>query len=541
MADLVKFKEELASYAERHNGLPNVVLSQSTDVGQAFSCVAGVDNQAENESVHDLVGRYVEEFCNTLNSEDYKGTVEVFDRTVAAFADKIKDALASLDGVRTTARELAGKADKIVNDILNQSEFYNKYVNYSEMSTNFPEFAWGATKVWGTKEALATAVNSLVTAEGVEASDQFDIRLFNIIVSGLDRFVKAEPVALDEAARKALIDQLRSILPDTAEANISASVDRIIGAIRTTDICNLIAQYKTNPATDIFNTVKAVDAFVLDNHGVVDAIVSQQVDAADDIQSSLIAAATKLQNLCKILAYYEQMQRDTVYREAYLLQGGLVNSDQQAAFVSAGGTPKMIANYIRKFYNDDYSTIPAMGVRADAIVKADGTIADEVEEMNKTTADKISLIKTNARVSAFKLVAQDYIEQQYNVNNSEGEVDLAKRNVFADKIMTSTGCCVIDAIRQYNICMVEAFITLVIGTSYAGTFVEHLQKKLGSAYLALTNLNTTVSDNDIRCAEAGVIAELIISFVVDKMVCNSAPVTKAEIKTEPGAQPAQEG
>lgn len=541
MADLAKFKEELASYAERHNGLPNVVLSQGTDVGQAFSCVAGVDNQADNESIHDLVGRYVDEFCNTLNSEDYKGTVEVFDRTVAAFADKIKDALSSLDGVRTTARELAGKAEKIANEVLNQSEFYNKYVNYSEMSTNFPEFVWGATKVWGTKEALASSVNALVTASGVDPSDQFDIRLFNIIASGLDRFVKAEPVALDEAARTALIDQLKAILPDASETCVCSAVDRITGMVGTTDICNLIAQYKTLPAADIFNTIKTIDAFVLDNQDVVDAIVSQQVKADEKVQSALVASATKLQNLCKILAYYEQMQRDTVYREAYLLQGGLINSDQQAAFVSAGGTPKMVANYIRKFYNDDYSTIPAMGVRADAIVKADGTIADEVEEMNKTTADKIKLIKTNANVSAFKIVALEYIEQQYKLANSDEAVDPAKRSVFVDKVMTSTGCCVIDAIRQYNICPVEAFITLVIGTSYTGTFVEHLQKKLGSAYLALTNLNTTVSEDDIRCAEAGVIAELIISFVVDKMVCNSAPATKAEIKTEPGAQPAQEG
>lgn len=541
MADLVKFKEELAAYAERHNGLPNVVLSQSTDVGQAFSCISGVDSQAEGESTRELTERYVEEFCNTLNSEDYKGTVEVFDRTVAAFADKIKDALASLDGVRTTARTLADKAEKVATDVLNNNEFYCKYVNYSEMSTNFPEFTWSATKLWGAKETLAIAVNALVTAGGVEVSHDYDIRLFNIIASNLDRFVKAEPIALDEVERTALVDQLKAVLPETSEQNICAALDRITGEVSATDVCRLIAQYKSNPAVDIFNIIKTIDAFVLDNHDVADAIVSQQVRTDESTMPRLIDAATKMQNLCKILAYYEQMQRDTIYREAYLLQGGQVNSDQQQVFVNAGGTPKMIANYIRKFYNDNYGAIPAMGVRAVAIVKTDSSIADEVEAMNKATADKIALIKNNAYVSAFKIIALEYVAQQYNVGNADETVDPAKRSAFVDKIMASVGCSVIEAMRQYNICPVEAFITLIIGTDYAGTFVEHLQKKLGSAYLALTNLNTTISDDDIRCAEAGVIAELIVSFIVDKMVCNNAPVTVAEIKVAPGAQPAQEG
>lgn len=541
MADLIKFRDELAEYAEKHGGLPNVVLSQSTDVGQAFSCISGIDNQGDNESVRDVTSRYVNEFCNVLNSEEYKGTLDVFDRTVKSFSDKIKDAMASLDGIRTSARELAASAETLVNNILNNNEFYTKYQRYSEMSTDFPMFDWNAVKVWGTPEALATAVNKLVTASGVDPSDQIDARLFNIVVSGIDRFVKYDPVALDEETRTAVIDQLKTLLPDTASDKIEKSLDLVVGLIHRPDIQNIVVNYRTNPPADIFNNIRTIDEFVQDNHEVIEAVASQQVKADESVQEALVTAGVKLQNLLKILAYYEQMMRTTMYRDSYLLPRGLLNGDQQATFTAAGGTPQMIANYIRKLYKDDYSLIPVMGIKADTIVNADSTVADEVNEMNKVVADKVALLRINARVSAFKVTAASYVGKQYDVNHPDEAVDPAKRSVYVNQIMMTVGKRVIDAIRQYNICFVEAFITLVTGTNYANTFVEFLQQQLGAAYLSLTNLNSEITDDDIRCAEAEVIAKLVVNFVVDKMTCVSAPVTKSEIKDKPDVRPAQEG
>ena len=101
-----------------------------------------------------------------------------------------------------------------------------------------------------------------------------------------------------------------------------------------------------------------------------------------------------------------------------------------------------------------------------------------------------------------------------------------------DARMKSYGMCIADTIRQYNINSVDAFVTLIVKTQYAGTFIEVLHDKLGVAYLAMVNNSTgEVNEDDICCAEVGVITELVCEYVVDNFlevcVCNERVVPSA--------------
>jgi len=215
-------------------------------------------------------------------------------------------------------------------------------------------------------------------------------------------------------------------------------------------------------------------------------------------------------------------------------------------------------------YKDERNFIPAMGIKGDSIINADKTIADQVTEDIKQTMSKVAIAKTNAHVCAFNMVAREFVIQRFNdQHKNDGAVNTGLRTTQVNNILSSVGSKVADSIRQYNAPFVEAAINLIIGVEYANTFVEHLQKKLGAAYLSLANLNTEVSAKDIRCAEVEVIADLVATFIVNEVTeaspctepeplpapatsgesqpAEEQPVTTpAEVKEEPGAAPATE-
>ena len=560
MANLAKFRSMLSAAAETNHGLPEVELKQSTDLGQSFARLVTLDNRHQGETDADLTGRYIDTFCNSLTLPTNKIALELFDQTCSAFAEKVKAAWNSLSGIKEQARELSEEMEALASKFANNDEYVVSNSKYLQLSEDFPVFSWDGTKILGSKNDVARDVNALLitpaeNGAAPEPSTALDQRVFNLVVDSLERYTTVATVTLNEETRSALIDQIANVCSETPRSAVEACVDYMSGIRRYIDEYNTLKYINKSPANGVFDAVKKFDSFITVNFPILDAVVSDQVNVGVEAVAQLKVNANAIINFCKIAAYYEMMQRDTVYSDSILLQGGLINSDQQEFFEQNGGNKAMIARHIRMMYRDDATAIPAMGIRSQAILDSDANVTKTVEQDIATIKSRISLTKTNARVSAFSLVAREFIEKR--------EPDPKQRGLAATKKMELFGNRIADAVRQYNINFMDAALDLIISEGYKGTFVELLKNRLGSAYLALVNNSVGEIDNDgIKCAEVGVIADLVCEFVVNKMVnvvsCQELPAvpegqgeinttpsevpvqTPEEVKNEPGAQPAQE-
>ena len=560
MANLAKFRSMLSAAAETNHGLPEVELKQSTDLGQSVARLVTLDNRHQGETDADLTGRYIDTFCNSLTLPTNKIALELFDQTCSAFAEKVKAAWNSLSGIKEQARELSEEMEALASKFANNDEYVVSNSKYLQLSEDFPVFSWDGTKILGSKNDVARDVNALLitpaeNGAAPEPSTALDQRVFNLVVDSLERYTTVATVTLNEETRSALIDQIANVCSETPRSAVEACVDYMSGIRRYIDEYNTLKYINKSPANGVFDAVKKFDSFITVNFPILDAVVSDQVNVGVEAVAQLKVNANAIINFCKIAAYYEMMQRDTVYSDSILLQGGLINSDQQEFFEQNGGNKAMIARHIRMMYRDDATAIPAMGIRSQAILDSDANVTKTVEQDIATIKSRISLTKTNARVSAFSLVAREFIEKR--------EPDPKQRGLAATKKMELFGNRIADAVRQYNINFMDAALDLIISEGYKGTFVELLKNRLGSAYLALVNNSVGEIDNDgIKCAEVGVIADLVCEFVVNKMVnvvsCQELPAvpegqgeinttpsdvpvqTPEEVKNEPGAQPAQE-
>jgi len=526
MANLQGFRAMLTEYVNTGRGLPCIALKQDNEFGQAFSRIVTVDNRRTGESDSMVTGRYVDEICAALADESNAETIKVFDSLCDAFAAKVTAAWKSIGGVRESAREMAHEINTLADALAKADGYIETHAAYGQLSEDFPSFTWGGLSVMGAINEVIKSVHTLAAPGSDGISDQVDKRAFDIVVANIDKFVTIKKVpGVKEEDRTALVDATKKVVPDTPVATVVDIVDLVLGIKPFIEIFKSLKNVTSSIGKDFFKDLRRFDSFINDVYPVVDGMVNNSIALPEAIKAEVAANAMSMVTFCKIAAYYEHMLRTTIFREAFLLQDGMLNEDNRKAFEEAGGKPEMISTYIRKMYNDKREEIPALGVKSESIIKAYGNISEQVKEDIKEVERKVALARTKANVSAFVRVAREYLAKH-------ATPEFASTGTYIDAKMRDYGMCIADTIRHYNINMVDACMSLIVKTEYPGTFVETLHDKLGVAYLAMVNDgNGEVNEEDICCAEVGVITDVVCEFVMDRffevVVCQERVVPSA--------------
>ena len=526
MANLQGFRAMLTEYAGKGAGLPCLALKTDNEFGQAFARIVTVDNRRNGESDAMVTGRYVDEICAALADENNAEAIRVFDSLCDAFAAKVTAAWKSIGGVRETAREMAHEVDTLAEALIKADGYVMTHTAYSQLSEDFPSFTWGGLGVMGAINDVVKAVHQLAAPGNEDVPTEVDKRIFDIVIANIDKFISIKKVTgVKDEERTALVDAVQKSVPETPVATVVDIVDLMLGIKPFVEIYKSLKYVNTEIGKEFFKNLRRFDSFINDVYPVCDGIVNGTIALPDSIKTEVAANALSMSTFCKIAAYYEHMMRTTVFREAFLLQDGMINEDNRKAFEEAGGKLEMISTYIRKMFQDKVGEIPALGVKSESIIKAYGNISEQVKEDIKEVERKCALARSKARVSAFVRVAREYLGK-----NVPKEYKDAGTSV--DVRMMKYGMCIADVIRQYDINSVDACMSLIIKTEYAGTFVEVLHDKLGIAYLAMVNDGEgSVGEDDICCAEVGVITDLVAEYVVDNflevVVCQERIVPSA--------------
>ena len=519
MANLAGFKVLLSQYAESKHSLPGVELSQTTELGQAFKRIVTLDNAVEGESDGDKAGRYVDEVCASFADETNADAVRVFDETVEGFTRVLKDAYASLGGIREKAHELAEEMDKEVSKNTEQNKYITENRKNLTVTEDFPPFNWDGAKVIGAISYVIEAVNGLVTQNG-EVSKELDGALFNAVIANIDKFVPVAEIEVGDDAFKATIKELCA--DESAEA-VEDAYNYILGAKSLDDIKAIISAGNKRLET-MFQDILTVNDFVVKVYPVADAIVTGQVQLEEKIAERVKANAKSVATLCEIATYHIQLYRTTLFANSVVLQGGMINGDVWDAYVEQGGTKKNIGYFIYWLFSNDLSKIPVVGIKPASLTGEDfSNIIDKVEEKISAVQQRIALETTRITVAAYSTVVVDYLRKKVERDNPDADAGSKSAMVSGyTKIIDA----IADDIRQYDVAFFDAAMATVIKLDYPGTFVEHLQKQLGAAYLAKAKEVTELTEEALKQVDVGVIARLVAEFICNKMLQSSPGLVK---------------
>jgi len=516
-SNLATFKALLVGHIDAGKEAPSVILKEDNDLGQAFSRVVTSEQPQEGETVGQQAGRYLDEICATLGQEENAEANKKFAETADLFTSKIKNAWSTVEGVRETGKTLAADMEKIASEQLTANEFVSKHINYSQLISDFPIFGWDGTKIMGSINDVVRHVNGLMT-QGEEVSDQVNRNLFNIIIADMTKFGQIEDVSVTEETRKAAIDALSAICQNTPTGDIENVIDAVTGINKNCPICSRLSQLGNVSVaqTMMFDNITLFDGVITSFFPVLELIVSGQVDPVPTSKETVVENAKKLIVVLELAAYYEYMHRTTTFRESLLLQGGLINSDLNESYKQAGGTAQMLAEFIRFMYADDAKKIPVMGIKSQSIIDGAATVAEKVKKDIANVESRVALARNTARTAAYRIVMRDYIGKKVRRDNPEIEGNLMATKV--EEFMKARIVPIVENIRQYNVNFIDAAMNGIVAVEYPNTFVEHLFKELGAAYISATEENGNITAADLRQADVAVIAKLVCTFLVDHLV-----------------------
>ena len=345
-ADLTGFKTMLADRAASDKGLPSIVLKGSTDFDMDMSKLITVDNRQDGESDSQLAGRYVDEICDALAKPENEGIVKKLDLVVSAFRDKIKGSKQALHDIREHAREIAGYMEKGKDDMLAKDPFVSTHLNLTTLSEDYPVWEWNGPKLIGAPSYIKERVGSKIVAKDAEVPTEYDYRLFLMSLSRLTGLVPMVAASLPDDTKASLIDTIVETLGEVVTKESAAEVvDVLTGDKNIRQIILDFSRLQSMPPSELFNRIKMFDSFIQKYYPIADALLSDQVELSDDEGSEGIRSnAESIRVLCEFMAYFELMERDTVFRQSILLQGGLINADEKSAYEEAGGKKLMLSH-----------------------------------------------------------------------------------------------------------------------------------------------------------------------------------------------------
>lgn len=516
MANLARFKELLAARVDAQHTLPPVVLKQNTEIGNAFGRVVTLDNRLEDETDGQMVDRYVVEICDSLNEEVNKDAGDSLDQAIELFSGKFRQALADIDSIREIAKQLATDTENEVAKYLATNKYVSENTKFLTLSEDFPVFTWEGAKTIGWTAYVIETVNSIGLATDVEPKKEIDQARLNFVCSILESEIKVNLVEIEDEARTVLVENAKEVCGDLSAEAVTEVMNYILGRDSFDRVFVALQKQETASASENFERVKMFDEFILKTYPVCDAAITDQLALPEDKKDEIKKNAEAIAKFCTICAYYEIMMRTTMFSDRIVLSGGVINGDVKDQFEADGGTNLMIANYIRRFYNDERSQIPMVGIRPSTIIESASDVAIAVAADIAKIRARIQIETVNANESCFVRVARDYAMKKYSREFPEATAEQV--TIFTSDTYKTIIKDIATNIRQYDICFVDAAIAFIIALDYAGTFVEHLQKSLGAAYVAKAELNSNITAADIKVTDMHVIAKLVATWVADKLI-----------------------
>ena len=519
MADLANFRQYLADKAASEGGLAQVCLKTSTDFDIDLARIVTVDNRQDEETDSQVASRYVDEICDSLAQPENEGIVKKINDVIECFKEKILAAINAIKDIRANAHKLAELMDKATTDYLAKDPFVSTHLNLTKLSVDFPAWEWGGPKLIGGSEYIKERVGGYITAKDAEVPTTFDYRLFINGCQAIDSKVKIESCELDEATSTQLSENLSNTLGElVTKDDITKVINVITGSVNLRGEISQIKNLSTMDPGELFNTIKEYDAFIRTYYPVVDAIDGEQVTLPEgDVKEILVSNSRAVKTLCEFMAYFELMERETVFSHAILLQGGLLNIDEKEAFTSAGGTEIMLAHYIRFMYKDNVQSIPARGISISVIIESAAQTEKVVKADISNITNRIAVATTKARVAAFNVVAHNYLANK--VEREHTDDPQLKKATITSGYEETIGSKIASRILHHDIAFVDAALMLIVEADYSGTFVEQMYNQLGTAYLAKAkDAEGSVSDLDLKVAEMSVVARMVSDFVVEHLV-----------------------
>lgn len=251
--------------------------------------------------------------------------------------------------------------------------------------------------------------------------------------------------------------------------------------------------------TDINQILSMVAA----NEAILPHITDEVTDVSAATRKKINHNIDLIQEITDMAAYIALHYRNTVWRDAILLPGPMVNSDNMEQFQAKGGTVKDLVQYYNYAYKE--TGIPSSGVGLDFTIQSLGNVVTEYRTEAARQATICESKKKEFFRSAYINASVEYL-QAHRKEFSKG---------FHNANLAEYAASVYDSMLPETP-LENRLYDLILGSCYINSIERNLYHRLSDAYLKQAASTELLTDEMCSHIDVGVYADMISEYLIDK-------------------------
>ena len=506
MSKLLSFAQMASAYLNGDQAPEKIEFSQSNALQTSVEALANAASVEYDLTPNKSVGEHVSDYEKMMKNRMLNGDLlQPFDDMANAFAQKIHSGITNL-------KQIKQDVTRLTSDIMKR---YNQYVSedpvvaaYTGENTATAQFSMVQVD-WSKLNKISERITIAHVHDKIDHEDDAPITpsMINLAIARL-------PGASD--------DKTCDPVTDLTKEKVDAIVSKVYSSVK--NVCT---------EEEVQNTVKSV--LYLTNRHLSEAVytirefangsyanrINQFMDQVrrcdlifphitDDITDVSAANRKRIHNnidmikeINDLLAYVSIYYRNSIWKDAVMVPGPMVNPDNWEDFTKQGGSVEALVQYYNYAYKE--TGVPSHGV----------SLKFTLDSLAKATAEY--KVEAARQASVCEEKRKGYLRDAFI--NSSLEYLKGHQNQFSKEFPKNNLPAFISAV--YDSALLESpmenrLYDLILNSCYINSMERNLYHRLNEAYVKHAGSTETLTDEMCDRIDVNVYSDMIAEYLVDK-------------------------
>ena len=426
-----------------------------------------------------------------------------FDDMANMFAKKLHDGITHLKRVKKDVTKLSSEIMRQYRMYVAEDPVVSAYTGDLDPSgLHMQAVDWDMLRGISERVVIAHVHDKIGQEDDAEISNSIMSMALNTL-PGVSDGRTCEPADLKPDKVSRIVDAVYSsvknkfskeTVQNVVRSTIFLTKDHLIHAANS---LTAFAEYRRG--TDINQILSMIAA----NEAILPHITDEVTDVSAATRKKINHNIDLIHEITTMAAYIAIHYRNTVWRDAILLPGPMVNSDNVEQFQSKGGTIKDLVQYYNYAYKD--TGVPSSGIGLEFTLQSLNTATKEYRVEAARQATICESKKKEFLRSAYIHVGVEYLQEHRN-EFSKG---------FQSSNLVKYVASVYDSMLPETP-LENRLYDLILDSCYINSIERNLYRRLSDAYLKQAASTELLTDEMCDHIDVGVYADMISEYLVEK-------------------------
>ena len=444
------------------------------------------------------------------NPEEYHDVFSKFQKISDAFAGKITASYQDLTNIKNVVTKLVASSEQLAKSRISEDPVLASLEQDTSTITKLKPVQWKYLSNVNEMALEQKLLHKLGMESIKEGSENYihGLMIAHLPFGSASKTSEFTPIKLTKGKMVELIDKVSAAVPNYSKAEVQNMVAHVfhLNRIDCNKAINSIQNLMTGASSSKINQILR---FAHSYNSVLPHLSAETLDVAKSTMVGIKERVDAMKEFIDLTTYLCSYYRNHVWRDAIVVPGMLVNTDNWEQFTSADKAiikkdPTLaIIQYKNRIYED--RDVPVYGIKGQTIIDRCEAIAQEAYATASANTVRCNQQKRAINRDSFIATAGKWLRAQKNFSK---EYSHTNPEAFAASVYDSNRE---DAVENM-------FYTVILNSCYINTLTSKIHGRLRDEYKKAAMAATTLTERDLANIDTKVMADVISDFMVDLLL-----------------------